>query len=298
MRLAFLVLPLAAAPGPLYSQIRSSERGTVSQMLDGTVVALDYARPQVRGRPKLFGGVVQWGEIWTPGANMATTIETNRDIQLDGHPLRKGKYSVWLVVHRASLTWTLVLDNTPQRFHMDLPDTMRAVLKFPVRIRTGPPVEMLTWEFTQVTTSTMTLSMRWGTVAIPMAISVTPSHAIAFDSAAALPYLGTYPLSITDPKNVWSPLYEGGSRASVVVSYARGSLRTQWTPPVGGGGPRYANAILVPLTSGTFLVGLLSGGKIWDEPSEITVEFVRSGAGGTTLVLRNAESEVARGTRQ
>jgi hypothetical protein len=266
--------------------------------LDGTIVTVDYSRPQLRGRTNLFGGVVHWGEVWTPGANMATTLETNKDIELNGHRLPKGKYSVWMVVHRASPTWTLLFDRTAGRFHMDVPDTAHAVLAFPVSVTAGPQVEMLTWDFTRVTSSTMRLAMHWGTVAVPLEIKVSPSRPITFDSTAALQYLGTYPLTSTDSKNVWSPLYEGGSSASVVISYQRGSLRAAWTPSIGGGGPRYANSILIRLSDDMFLCGLLQAGEIWDVPTEITVEFQRDAGGNMTLTLLNDEREVARGSRR
>ncbi len=42
------------------AQIRASERGSLSQTIDGTVISLDYARPQVRGRSPIFGGFVHW----------------------------------------------------------------------------------------------------------------------------------------------------------------------------------------------------------------------------------------------
>ena len=83
---------------PLTGQIRASERGWVGQTIDGTKISIDYARPRARGREPIFGKVVHWAEVWTPGANYATTLEVNNPVRLDGHPVAKGKYSVWLVV--------------------------------------------------------------------------------------------------------------------------------------------------------------------------------------------------------
>ena len=62
------------------------------------MVTINYARPRARGRSPLFGKVVRWGDTWTPGANWATTLEVSREVRLDGHPIPKGKYSVWFVV--------------------------------------------------------------------------------------------------------------------------------------------------------------------------------------------------------
>ena len=43
-------------------------------MVNGTTITLDFSRPVARGRDSLFGGVVHWGELWTPGANWATKL--------------------------------------------------------------------------------------------------------------------------------------------------------------------------------------------------------------------------------
>src|SRR5512143_914055 len=108
--LFLLAAGLVAGSVPdLSAQIRASELATVSQVIDGTEIKLEYSRPRARGRDSLFGGEVKWNEVWTPGANYATTLEINRDIRLDGHPVSKGKYSVWLVV-RQSGPWTMMLD--------------------------------------------------------------------------------------------------------------------------------------------------------------------------------------------
>src|SRR5512138_77827 len=69
------VLALAGV-AQLGAQVRASERGSVSQTVDGTVIEVDYGRPRLKGRIP-FGGIVHWGEVWTPGANSATTLRVS-----------------------------------------------------------------------------------------------------------------------------------------------------------------------------------------------------------------------------
>ena len=78
---------LAALPTGAAGQVRASELGTVSQIIDGTRIAIEYSRPRARGRNDLFGGEIKWQEVWTPGANFATTLEVSRDVRIDGHPV-------------------------------------------------------------------------------------------------------------------------------------------------------------------------------------------------------------------
>ena len=130
---AALTAALAAtllAPVPGAAQVRASELGTVGQTIDGTIIAIEYSRPRARGRDSLFGGVVHWGEHWTPGANWATTFEVNRDIELNGHPVAAGKYSVWMVVQPDE--WVIYLDPEARAFHTDPPDSTDVQIRFVV----------------------------------------------------------------------------------------------------------------------------------------------------------------------
>ncbi|MEP6509570.1 MAG: DUF2911 domain-containing protein, partial [Gemmatimonadales bacterium] len=74
IRLALLASLLL--PFPLVAQVRASEIGVMSQMIDGTKITVEYSRPRSRGRDSLFGTkAVHWDEVWTPGANWATTFD-------------------------------------------------------------------------------------------------------------------------------------------------------------------------------------------------------------------------------
>src|SRR4051812_37148966 len=108
MRSRRLLPTLLLLAAPLHAQAKLSEAATVSQTVDGTRVTLEYSRPSARGRPRLFGGEVKWDEVWTPGANWATTLETDHDLSIEGTTVPKGRYSVWLVVKERG-PWTLLL---------------------------------------------------------------------------------------------------------------------------------------------------------------------------------------------
>ena len=87
---ALTFLEVGSAP-PSLGQVKASEPATVSQTIDGTEIALAYSRPRARGRDSLFGKVVTWQEVWTPGANWATTLEVSRNVRVNGHQLPLGK---------------------------------------------------------------------------------------------------------------------------------------------------------------------------------------------------------------
>jgi len=58
---------------------------------------------------------VHWGDLWTPGANWATTLEVDRDIKLNGHAVPAGKYSAWMRVQPEE--WTVFLNGEARMYH-------------------------------------------------------------------------------------------------------------------------------------------------------------------------------------
>lgn len=185
--LAVLTLPHAAG-----AQIRASEVGTVSQIIDGTKITIAYSRPRARGRKVLFGTrIVSWNEVWTPGANSSTTLDVNKNIKLNGHPVRAGKYSVWLVVHRYG-DWTMVLDTNTLRFHTNKPDTNAAAVRFPVHVQPAPFTDVLTWSFPGLRSNGGALALRWGPKKVVVNIAVEPSLNPSTPIAEAQAYVGRY----------------------------------------------------------------------------------------------------------
>ena len=131
----------------------------MSQIIDGTKISMEYSRPRARGRDPLFGGrVVHWNEVWTPGANWATTLEASKDVTLNGQRVPKGKYSVWLVV-RQNADWTLILDPRARRYHEERPDSTATQIRLAVRPTSAPFTEVLTWSMPALSGTGGTLAM-------------------------------------------------------------------------------------------------------------------------------------------
>ena len=65
----------AGTSSPAIAQIIASERGSVSQIIDGTRIAVEFARPRLRGRDSVFGKLEPWNRAWTPGADSANGVE-------------------------------------------------------------------------------------------------------------------------------------------------------------------------------------------------------------------------------
>lgn len=224
-RRSFLFLALAAlAASPAAAQIRASELGSMSQVIDGTTLTVTYSRPRARERSPIFGSMLaHWGEVWTPGANWATTLETTRDITINQRAVPKGKYSVWMVLKEQG-DWTLVLDPDFKRFHTEPPDSTPKQVRLPIHVDQAPFMDVLTWSMPELSISGGTLAMQWGTTRASMTVGVKPTMTFTMPEAEAAPYLGRWEFA---SKN-------GGRRppTSVTFTYENGTLKGRYEPNV------------------------------------------------------------------
>ena len=145
-----------------------SQRGTVSQMIAFTNIAIEYGRPTARGRA-LFGALVPWDSVWHPGADSATQITITHDITLEDRPLKAGTYTVWLVPHEHA-SWTFVLNRTTGIQHTPYPGAASDLLRVDVPVEQLSHVETVQYSFPMVQRDAAQLRLQWGTSAITLHI--------------------------------------------------------------------------------------------------------------------------------
>jgi hypothetical protein len=265
----WLVLPAVAS-----AQIRASERGSVSQTIDGTVITVDYSRPQLRGRSPIFGGFVKWKEVWTPGANYATTLEVSRKVYMDGHAVPPGKYSMWLVVEPEQ--WIMVLDPRHRLYHTEMPDSNPNQLRWVVHPAEGPLTEVLTFSWPEVHPTGGTLLLRWGTSELAFAVKVEPKHRLSIAAADAAPFLGTYLFR-------WTGTPDSVAPSKIKVAQENGMLIGHWDPAPW---PEAATIVLVKITDDWCMVGTVVKGEMTDLMPEFVFEFSKSGGKATGFDVR------------
>jgi hypothetical protein len=191
--IALLVLLPVVAPGRAPAQSLASPFGTVSQRIDSTTITVEYYRPSVRGRA-IFGRLIRWGELWTPGANWATTLELNREVRIEGQPLPSGKYSIWMIPAQPPDSWTVVLSRAARRFHVMRPDRKDDQLRFKVPVDSASHLEMVTFSFPVVTRTGTTLAFQWAGTVVPIWIDVLSSRPAIATAHPWASYAGVYEL--------------------------------------------------------------------------------------------------------
>jgi hypothetical protein len=287
IRAALAMLAILTMPDAARAQIRASEIGTVSLVVDGTRIAVQYSRPRARGRYPLFGTrAAEWGEVWTPGANWATTLDVGRNVKVNGRALAKGTYSVWMVVARSG-DWTVVLDPRARLYHMAHPDSTAAQIRFPAKADSVAFTEVLTWSVPDVRVNGATLAMQWGTTRVRFDVEVEPSLSVTMAAGDAAPYVGRYAYEERGANG--APPKQMG----FVVSYEDGTLKGQFEP----NDPYMQRFALIRVAPDIFVPGLYDEqGRIYEVlRPEMVFTFSRVAGRPTTFEIRG-EDDALEGT--
>lgn len=170
----------------------ASEQATLTQIVSGTEIEVAWSRPSLRGREEIFGRQIPWGEVWTPGANRATTIRFSKDVVMAGTPVPAGRYSVWIRVLESE-PWRMALHADTTLFHSAHPPIDEAVLHVGVeRTRTEDLQESLAWDVDRIRIDGADLVMHWGRDQVVVPLEVDPGIVFATAPAEAQPLVGEW----------------------------------------------------------------------------------------------------------
>ena len=114
----FAILSAAFAAHAQFPQGKSrytSPQEATSVVVAGKKISVDYYAPSMHGR-KIMGALVPFGEVWCTGANYATKITSEADLQMGGLKLPKGSYSIWTIPNEKE--WTLIINKETGQFHL------------------------------------------------------------------------------------------------------------------------------------------------------------------------------------
>lgn len=274
------VLPLASASAQM-----ASEKGSVSQTVDGTTITIEYSRPVARGRNP-FPDVVRYGRMWTPGANWATTFEVDKPVHLNGVDVPKGKYSIWMLP--GADEWTVTLSREARRFHTSPPSSNDEQARFTVKPVAGAHMETLAFYFPVVTRDGATLDMHWGTTVVPMRITVDPSRPPMVPDRERASYVGQYRLTPTGT--------DGNVPAMMLaITDSAGVLRATATPALWG---YDATFDLVPTNrDGEFRLSFYHGGKLFGMEAEGAIMFPDPNGKAASLTFLAFGKVIAKGER-
>jgi len=157
-RLAISVFAGLMLAANALAQRYTSPPVNASAVIDGDHITIEYYAPSMHGR-KIMGGLVPYGEVWCTGANWATKITTERDLDLNGLKLPKGSYSIWTLPNEKQ--WMLIINKQTGQFHLNY-DQSQDFGRVKMNLKELPsPVETFKIEVAGTGGSKGTLSLMW-----------------------------------------------------------------------------------------------------------------------------------------
>jgi Protein of unknown function (DUF2911) len=154
----FTLFAALAFAGAACGQRYVSPPATTAAVIGGDHITIDYYAPSMHRR-KIMGDLVPYGEVWCTGANWATKITTEADLDINGLKVPKGSYSIWTLPNEKE--WKLIINKQTGQFHLNYDETQDfARVKMNLKALASP-VETFRIEVAPVSGNKGTLSLLW-----------------------------------------------------------------------------------------------------------------------------------------
>ncbi len=154
-----LIAAMAIAQQPAQDKSkRPSPPGTAEVTLKNKKITIDYSRPSLKGR-KVGQELAPYGKVWRTGANEATTLNTEIDLNIGGTKVPAGKYTLYTLPSEG--TWKLIINKQTGQWgtqYDESQDLARVDMK-----KTALPqsVEQFTISFDKKNENTANLNLDW-----------------------------------------------------------------------------------------------------------------------------------------
>ncbi|HEV7672899.1 MAG TPA: DUF2911 domain-containing protein [Candidatus Angelobacter sp.] len=162
------VLAIAQQP-PQDKSKRPSPHETASVTLKGKQVTIDYGRPFLKGR-KLGQELAPYGKVWRTGADEATTLTTETDLNVGGVKVPAGKYTLYTLPSEG--TWKLIINKQTGQWGTRYDESQDLGRVDMEESALPQSVEQFTISFSADKEGTAELNMDWGNtrVSVPLKI--------------------------------------------------------------------------------------------------------------------------------
>jgi hypothetical protein len=129
------------------------------------IIRVTYSRPMKKERD-VFGGMVEFNEVWRTGANEATEIKFYQDVKMGGKKIKAGAYSLfsipgeteWVIIFNSDLdywgAYSYKEENDVLRFSAKTMESQKVIESFTIQFEEkmdNDGVMYLAWDDTIVT---------------------------------------------------------------------------------------------------------------------------------------------------
>lgn len=117
-----------------FSVTAQTAKASPAQVAKGTIngaeITINYSSPSVKNRV-IWGELVPFGKVWRAGANEATTIETSKEIAVEGQKLQPGTYSLFIIPENGAAT--VIINKVAKQWGSSKYDQSQDVLRVKVK---------------------------------------------------------------------------------------------------------------------------------------------------------------------
>ncbi|HEY2721006.1 MAG TPA: DUF2911 domain-containing protein [Chitinophagaceae bacterium] len=147
---------------------RPSPPATATGKAGAATITINYSSPAVKGR-KIWGDLVPYDKVWRAGANEATIFETDKDIMVEGKPLKAGKYSLYAIPGEKE--WTIIFNSQTGQWGIKMDgSTTEDPSKDVLRVKVKPQKSKAFQERMNYTVSKNDFALVWENVEVPVMI--------------------------------------------------------------------------------------------------------------------------------
>lgn len=125
---------------------------------DGKKITVNYSQPSMKGR-KIYGGLVPFGEVWRTGANEATTLTTDTNLNIGGTDVPAGTYTLFTIPDQNG--WKLIINRQTGQWGTDYKEAQDLARVDMKASKLNQPMEKFTISFEKAGQGAATMNLDW-----------------------------------------------------------------------------------------------------------------------------------------
>ncbi len=148
---------------------KASPQASVIQKIGLTNIQVNYHSPAVKDRT-VWGGLVPYDKIWRAGANENTVISFTHNVSVGGQSLPAGTYGLHMIPTKDK--WTIIFSKNHTSWGSYFYKKEEDALRVEVTPKVHQHTEWLSYAFLNKSENSVTLSLLWGKLEIPVKIDI------------------------------------------------------------------------------------------------------------------------------
>jgi hypothetical protein len=146
-----------------------SPRGTADITLKGKKISISYGRPSMHGR-KIMGELVPYGRVWRTGANEATSLSSQADLNIGGTNVPAGDYTLYTLPSEGG--WKLIINKQTGQWGTEYNEGQDLARVDMQKSSLQQPVEQFTISWKKKSDDSADLVLEWETTRLSVPVKV------------------------------------------------------------------------------------------------------------------------------